>query len=616
MFRGLNYYLLLLTAMVSFSQIKQGKTYFDTDSTKIKEIFHYSTRDSLLQGSYESFYLNGSLQTFGWFSSNLADSSWLHYYENGRPKAEGKYRNGNPEGKWKYYFENGNIKLEGILRGTSKDGHWTFYYENGGKKSNGIYFNNKKNGIWNYFSEDGFLKAQSYLEDGKGKYTEFYPSGARKMEGFSEGDKSEGEWTYYFEDGEVKAIGSFENGLKSGVWTYYHENGTVAAEGSYSKGSKAGAWKYYYANGNVSREGEITADQKDRHWKLFYPSGELKGEASLQEGAGEYNEYYLSGIRKSKGQLVNGKRDGKWYYYEENGGLEGEADFKAGEGTYTGYYPDGSIKMNGRLKEDKRIGEWTLYNPDGSTAGTYHPIYEDEEPIFKSRVFEKPAVREFYDKPEYKFKRRGFKYFEPTVNEYRGVILSTNPAWLVADRLPIALEYYMQERLGYELQVDIISDPFFSKNEDVPTYNIYRRGSKIHFRQKFYNIDRTLGMTYFGHQLSFHYLNHQVNHLDSAIVNATVFRYGNLTMSGFGYGVFAGSRWMKNTGNAGLTIDIFLGISIESRSFEKQYENESDRVVQILDNYFQKEVRSSIHFPIIFGANIGLVGPKSKSKTQ
>ncbi|MBC6411309.1 MAG: toxin-antitoxin system YwqK family antitoxin [Ekhidna sp.] len=616
MHRGLNYILFLFPAILSFSQIKQGKSYFDGDSTKIREIFSYSIQDSVLQGSYESFYLNGSLQAFGWFSRNLPDSSWLYYYENGRPKAEGKYRNGNPNGKWKYYFENGNIKSEGILRGLSKDGYWAFYYENGGEKSNGIYFDNRKSGIWNYFYEDGSLKAQSYMEDGKGRYTEFYPSGSRRMEGFNREDKSEGEWIYYFETGEVEAIGSFENGLKTGDWIYYYKNGMIAAEGAYLKGLKSGEWIYYHENGNISQKGKVTDDQKDGYWKLFYPSGELQGEASLQEGTGNYNEYYPSGTRKSQGQLVNGKKDGKWYYYGENGELEGKADFEAGEGEYIGYYPDGTIKMNGRLKEDKRIGEWTLYDPDGSTAGTYHPIYEDEKPIFKSRVSEDPTERRTYDKPEYKFKRKGFKYFEPTINEYRGIILGTNPAWLVADRLPIALEYYMQERLGYELQVDIISDPFFRADENVPVYDIYRRGSKIHFRQKFYSLDRAFGMTYFGHQLSFRYLNHQVNHLDSAIVNATVFRYGNLTASGFGYGIFAGSRWMKNAGNSGLTMDVFLGVSIEGRSFKKQYENESDRVIQILDNYFQREIGSSVHFPVIFGVNIGFVGPKSKSKTQ
>ena len=593
------------------SQIKQGKNYFYGDSTKIKEIFYYSLEDSLLSGSYESFYLNGSLQAYGWFDKNLPDSSWKYYYENGRLKAEGSYRKGTANGKWKYYYENGNIKSEARLKGSSKEGYWTFYYENGGEKSNGNYFEDVKSGIWNYFYEDESLKAQAYLEDGKGRYSEFYPSGSRRKEGYNQNDKSEGEWIYYYETGEIEAVGTFENGLKTGKWTYYHKNGITAAEGWYEKGLRTGNWTYYHENGSTSQEGLINKDQKDGYWKLFYPSGELLGEADFSQGTGEYNEYYPGGSRKSEGSLLNGKKEGKWYYYSESGGLEGEADFEQGEGDYIGYYSDGTIKMTGRLKEDKRMGEWTLYNPDGSTAGTYHPIYEDEKPIFKSRISEDPIVREYYDKPEYKFKRRGFKYFEPTINEYRGVMFETNPAWLIANRLPLSLEYYMQERLGYELQVDILSEPFFRSDQNVDVYEVYRRGSKVQFRQKFYGPDRTLGMTYFGHQLSFRYINHQVNHIDTTIVNATVNRYGSLIETGYGYGVFVGNRWMRDAGNSGITIDAFIGISIERRSFRKQYEP-----IQVLDNYFDKEIGSTVSFPILFGIHFGFGGPKSKSKTQ
>lgn len=601
--------LLLITAPL-VAQQKQGKNYYGSDSTKVREIYHYSEQDSMLNGSYESFYLNGSLQTYGWYNNNQPDSLWQYYYENGRKKAVGKFRLGKPDGKWKYYYENGNIKSEGILRGAKKEGFWTFYYENDGEKSNGNYFNDSKSGIWNYFYEDGSIKAQAYLENGIGKYTEFYPSGKRRMEGKNKNDKSEGEWIYYYESGEVEAIGSFENGLKSGDWIYYHKNGIVAAEGAYKNGNRTGDWKYYHDNGNVSQSGKLVNDQKDGYWKLFYPSGELQGEADFIKGSGDYNEYYPSGSRKSKGQLLNGKKHGMWYYYSENGNLEGEANMEEGEGEYTGYYPDGTIKMKGTLKDDKRIGEWTLFNPDGSLAGTYRPIYEDEAPVFKTRITSDEIEREQFEKPEYRFKRRGFKYFEPVINEYRGVIVGTNPLWLLDHQLPIAIEYYMQERLGYELQIDILRDPFFTSDDEIGDYQLFRRGTRIHFRQKFYSTDRPTGMVYFGHELSFKYLNHQVNHTDTLIIQQPQ-RFGNLVETGFGYGLFVGNRWMKNVAGSGLTVDIFAGVSVVKRSFEKQYEP-----IQVLDNYFDREIKSNVQFPFIIGINIGFVGPKSKSKTQ
>lgn len=610
MARFIAYIGLTIIIFSAFAQLKQGKKYYDSDSNKIKEIYHYSLQDSMLYGSYESFYFNGSLQTYGWYEKNLPDSLWRYYYENGRKKAIGRFKAGKPDGKWEYYFENGNLKSKGILRGVNKEGFWTFYYENDGEKSNGNYFNNQKSGIWNYFYEDGSIKAQAYLESGKGKYTEFYPSGARRMEGFNQNEKSIGEWIYYYESGEIEAIGSFENGLKTGVWTYYHKNGVIAGEGLYDSGVRTGDWKYYHDNGNISQSGKIINNQKDGYWKLFYPSGELLGEADFSQGTGDYNEYYPSGSRKSKGQLVNGKKEGKWYYYGENGNLEGEATMTNGEGEYIGYYADGTVKMKGRLKDDKRIGEWTLFNPDGTTAGTYHPIYEDETPIFKTRISEDELERGQYDKPDYRYKRRESRYFQPTINEYRGIIVGSNPLWLIDNQLPLALEYYMQERLGYELQIDILRNPFFTSDDAIADYEIYRRGAKIHFRQKFYSPDAKLGMLYFGHQLSFKYLNHQVNHIDTLIIQQPR-RFGNMIETGIGYGIFVGNRWMKDVGNAGFTIDLFLGVSVMKRNFNKQYEP-----LQVLDNYFDREIKSNIHFPVLVGLNFGLVGPKSKSKTQ
>ncbi len=596
--------------MLAQAQVRQLKNYYDSDSTKVSEIYHYSIKDSTLEGSYEAFYLNGSLKTFGWYEDNLADSVWHYYYENGRKKVEGRFRKGTPHGMWKYYYENGNIKSEGVLNGSSKEGLWKFYFENDGEKSNGFYENNQKTGIWNYFFEDGTLKSQSVIEDGVGHYTEFYPSGSRRMEGKNVNNKSEGEWIYYYETGEIEAVGQFENGLKTGEWVYYHQNGEKAALGTYRSGKRHGDWKYFHDNGTLSQSGTVINDQKDGYWKLFYPTGEVLGEATFDEGDGVFNEYYPSGNQKSKGKIVEGEKTGKWYYYSEKGQLEGEADLEAGEGEYIGYYPDGTIKMKGKIKDDKRVGEWTLFNPDGTTAGTYRPIYENEKPIFKTRISNDELDKDSQDKPDYHPEKRGLRYFLPRVNEYKGIIVGSNPIWLANDQLPIAIEYYIQERLGYEVQIDIKRSPFFQSDAEIGDYQVYRRGAQVHFRQKFYHADSKLGMFYFGHEVNFKYQNNQVNHTDTLIIQMPR-RFGNLVETSYGYGIFIGSRWMKDVGTSGFTVDAFLGIGVNARSFNKQYEP-----IQALDNYFDQEVKSAIHFPVIFGVNIGFALTKSKSKTQ
>ncbi|MEO9873069.1 toxin-antitoxin system YwqK family antitoxin [Ekhidna sp.] len=591
-------------------QIKQGKYYFDLDSSKISEIYHYAEEDSALQGSYESFYLNGSLKSYGWFEKNQPDSVWTYYYENGRKKALGKFKKSLPSGSWSYYYENGNIKSEGKLQGTSKEGPWKFYYENDGEKSSGNYIKNKKTGIWNYFFEDGSIKAQSIIEKDIGQYTEFYPSGSRRMEGKNENEKSIGEWIYYYESGEIEAVGTFEKGLKTAEWKYYHKNGTIAGTGNYEKGVRTGEWKYYHQNGNPNQSGRIVNDQKDGYWKLFYPSGEVLGEVNYTQGTGKFTEYYPSGSLKSSGAIENEKKTGIWHYYSEKGSLEGKASLIEGSGDYTGYYPDGTIKMKGKIENDKRVGQWKLYNPDGTFAGTYQPIYEDKTPIFKTRISNDQIEKESLEKPNYHPEKRGLRYFLPRVNEYKGVIIATNPIWLLDDQLPISFEYYIQERLGYELQFDIIRSPFFTSDSDIGDYQVYRRGAKIHFKQKFYHADSKMGMFYFGHEVNFKYQNSNVNHTDTLIIQQPR-RFGTLREQSFGYGIIVGNRWMKDVGASGLTVDAFIGFGISVRSFNKQYEP-----IQVLDNYFDQEIKSSVHFPIIIGLNIGFALTKSKSKTQ
>ncbi|WP_420318227.1 toxin-antitoxin system YwqK family antitoxin [Ekhidna sp.] len=610
MLRPIAYIVLLCSLFSIQGQLKQVKNYFDSDSTKISEIYHYSIQDSTLEGLYEAFYFNGSLKTYGWYKKNLADSVWNYYYENGRKKVEGRFKKGSPFGKWRYFYENGNIKSEGVLKGSSKEGIWKFYFENDGEKSNGAYEKNKKVGIWNYFFEDGSIKSQSVFKEGVGFYTEFYPSGSRKMEGQNINNKSHGEWTYYYETGEIEAVGHFENGLKAGEWVYYHKNGIEAATGFYENGKRQGDWKYFHDNGELSQSGKLINDQKDGYWKLFYPTGEILGEATFNEGDGVFNEYYPSGNQKSKGQIIDGKKSGQWSYFSEKGQLEGEAELNDGEGPYIGYYPNGTIKMKGQIKDDKRVGEWTLFKPDGTTAGTYRPIYEDEKPIFKTRISDDEIEKDLLDKPNYHPEKRGLRYFLPRVNEYKGIIIGTNPLWLIDDQLPISVEYYIQERLGYEVQIDMIRSPFFTSDNEIDDYQVYRRGTRIHFRQKFYHADSKMGMFYFGHEINFKYQNNQVNHTDTLIIQMPR-RFGNLVETSYGYGVFAGTRWMKDVGTSGFTVDAFLGIGVNGRSYTKQYEP-----IQVLDNYFDQEIKSSVHFPVIFGLNIGFAVTKSKSKTQ
>ena len=600
-------------ALLAFSTIAQKtfvkKTFYDEEETQLKEIITLLKSDSSLHGKYQSLYLNGSLSISGYYNHNLSDSTWIYYFENGRKKMEGSYHLGKQDGKWSYYFESGELKATGIYDKDIRNGYWTYYFENGQEKSSGIYYKDIKEGIWNYSYEEGSLKAQAYFNSGVGAYKEFYPNGKLKTEGTNAHGQSEGNWTYYYESGEVEAKGAFKSGLREGQWIYYHKNGQVSAKGEFEAGEKAGVWKYYFPDGSVSSEGQMSKDQKDGYWKLYYQTGEVKGEGRYDEGAGEYIEYYASGKQKARGKVLNGHKEGKWIYFNEEGLEDGTATFDEGKGDYIGYYRNGVIKMQGTIEDNRRVGQWTLYNPDGSLAGTYRPVYEEQKPIFRTSEEVGPeAHRDKKDKPEYKYKNKRLRYFEPRINEYNGIIVGTNPAWTLIGRLPLAVEYYIQERLGFEAELTLLRKPFFTyDNKKInQTKSI---GSNIAIRQKFYHDDTRLGMFYFGHQILGGFSQHHSYVLDSiSSFPATFERKLKASEKRIAYGLFIGNRWMQRAEDSGFTVDMNIGVAIGRRFFNTDFEAEDE-----FDARFNELNQDEIYLPIILTINIGFTGPKRRT---
>ncbi len=583
----------------------EKRTYYDEEEIRVKEIITLLKVDSVLHGRYQSLYINGSLAIQGYYDHGTSDSLWNYYYENGREKARGSYEGGNQSGQWEYFYESGEKKAQGTYSSDARHGSWIYYFENGQKKSAGIYYHDLKDGIWNYFYEDSNLKAQAYFQQGKGTYSEFYPNGKLKYTGQNAHDKSEGEWTYYFESGELEARGDFENGLRNGLWKYYHENGQISGEGHFLSGEKSGVWKYYFPDGSISSQGSMIEDAKDGFWKLYYQTGEIKGEGNYNKGTGEYTEYYASGKQKSRGSIVDGLREGEWKFYNEDGIEDGTANFENGAGNYVGKYPDGTLKMTGKIEDDKRVGEWTLYNPDGTVAGIYRPVYEEQQPIFRTAIVAKQDDKKrLPDKPEYRYKNKKLRYFDPTINEYTGLILGTNPLATIYNQLPISLEYYIQERLGHELQLTLLNNPFFNRSSRINAVNSL--GLNLDIKQKFYHKDTQIGMLYFGHQLRGGYSQHQAKVLDSLTSTPTQQFRINSKEYRFGYGIFLGDRWMQRAGDSGLTFDLNIGMMIGQRDFLMPF----DQSFHFLFNELNQD---KFYLPVIFTLNIGYAGPKRRS---
>jgi uncharacterized protein len=421
------------------------------------------------------------------------------------------------------------------------------------------------------------------------------------MEGLNVDGKNDSLWHIYYESGKLKAEGYYDNGVKHGSWKYFHPNGILSAEGAYENGHTIGQWKYYHHNGKLSSEGVELEGKKDGYWKLYYETGEFKGEGIFLKGEGDYKEYYSNGKIKTKGFIRNDKNHGQWLYYYEDGLLEGECVFQNGEGEYKGYYEDGSLKMEGRIKDGVKVGIWKLYNKDGSIVGYYKTYFENEKPIFK--VMEDTVRLRRYElgnseKPEFKFKTKKIRYYNPRINEFRGYIVSFNPFFMPFGQLPFSVEYYFQERLGYEVQVTMYRDPFFTSDANVPLNKVYKRGYDIALRNKFYQTDDAKGMLYFGHELRFTYKDNFVNIFNQDI-QPTMFPVSS-SEGKVEYSVIIGDRFIRDAGKPGITLDIFVGLGLGYRFYKENFK-EADT----FSPYFKRVSKSPITFPIRLGFDIG-----------
>lgn len=590
-----------LTIQATFAQNIQLKNYYEGKKS-LREVYYVKDTNSyVLDGEYIAYHANGKVKTRGSYRDNLSTGLWEYFFENGAIKMRGNLEPDGVTGQWEYYFENGQKSMEGLLIGRKRNGLWTFYYEQSGVKSKGSFSDGKRNGHWQYFHEDETLKAEANYEEDKGLYMEYYRSGAIRAKGMNNGGKSDSLWTYYYENGHEKAQGNYKDGRKNGKWRYFYENGKLSSQGTYQNGLSEGQWTYYHENGKISSEGMEKSGVKDGFWKLYHKTGVFKGESTFVQGDGPYKEYYEGGNLKISGHIKNEKNHGKWLYYYEDGKLEGESDFKDGVGQFRGYYKDGKLRMEGTIKDGVNVGLWKLYKRNGDLAGYYTTVYDEEgaveyTPVEPEVVSDKQDT--YYEIPEFLFKNKKLKYFQPRINEFKGIIIASNPLAMVLGSVPFSIEYYMQERLGYELLFNYIRDPFFTSDSRVDFEELYKRGFDVRFRQKFYQKDQRLGMMYFGHELSFSSFNHSANIQDPGLPN------GSFSIDAkenrYEYTVIVGNRMMKFAGKPGVTLDMFAGLGLGYRDYWEKFPPE-DAFKEI----FSDVRKPKLSVPFRLGINIG-----------
>lgn len=585
-------------------------TYYEVEGEPIKEEYIVNSRGEL-NGGYISYYEDGTVKSKGSFVKNISTGEWSYFFSSGELRMLGNVSKGKNDGLWEYYYESGGKKMEGELSEGKRTGLWVIYSANGAKQSEGRYDGNTRVGTWKYYASAGWLKATESINDDYSSYIEFYISGEVKSSGKQFDSNKEGEWHYYYEDASLQARGTYREGKKFGSWIYYNESGSIKAEGNYINDLTDGIWIHYYESGGIKTKGKLYKGQKDGSWSLFYIDGTLKGEAIYELGNGIYKEYYKTGSLKVKGKVVNGKNQGVWQYFYESGYLEGECNFRNGEGEFIGYYPPvtkkelkegllGKHKMKGVIRDDRKIGIWELYETNGDLAGYYKPYYEgdnegfwlaDEEEEQKALSAQKRKVRI----GSYSYKSSGNRYFKSKLNEHRAYIINYNPIAVFYNIFPVSLEYYMNERLGYELLFQYLRNPFLKDFSSIEDGKTYTQGFSASVRQKFYQRSTDFGVPYFGHELRYTILQHSTNINERSILGAYESKYEYAGLIGF--------RYFKNEQDNGLSVDIFLGGAIGYRDFRETYStinNLIDPFKNLNSNTLSLSLRAGFHLGYTF----------------
>lgn len=565
-------------------------TYHDAEKTNLKEAYQVKdTISNILHGNYISYYLNGNIESRGQFTDNETTGVWEFFYETGNLKMRGILKQNANFGLWEYFYESGQKSMQGNVNGKNREGEWISYYENGQVKEAGYYTRNKRSGVWKHYFEDGVLKGEIEYTNDHGRCTEYYHSGKIFGEGPRTGTHNVGRWRFFSEDGTLKSEGEYVNGKKQGEWKYYYPDGSTASRGVYVNDQRSGVWEEYFEDGRISGSGSYENGLKAGAWKTFYRSGKPSSETTFRDNRGEFREYFPSGKLKSQGSYENEQRQGLWIFYYENGRKEGECEYKDNNGVYYGYFPNGTLQTKGPMDGDLKTGTWEIYQEDGNLSGYYRPFYDN-----KKLGEEIVALADNTVKARKKLQRgRNLSHFHPRVNEFRGLIVGGNPLMVFAGRLPLGVEFYLQERLGHEFEFIGIRDPFFKQDLSVPVGDRFERGYEVCIKQKLYNPLKA-GMWYFGHELRFTNHGHFINQPIS-VMNADVFTFSSVEQR-IEWGIVLGYRISKSNVREGFTIDAFVSGDVGYRGFD---------VDPKFSTYFadinQSRLSTSFHFGVNFG---------------
>ncbi|MGC4101611.1 tetratricopeptide repeat protein [Ferruginibacter sp.] len=253
----------------------------------------------MLNGSYKTFFFDGTLHSQSFYKNDERDSVFKSYFYGGLVQSEGRYVNGEKQGSWKYYFDNGKLSEEEMYKDGKLEGVDKIYNRDGSLDKVGNYKNNQLEGEYTFYGENGQvavvlnykkgdLKSYTYedkagnkvppvmLKGSTGKINGFYKNGNPSAEINYLNNDVEGVRKFYYSNGKPFVDGTRQFGYDDGVKKIYYPSGTLWKEEHYVLGNQHGISKWYYPNGKLEREENYYNSDLHGTCKYYDEQGKLK----------------------------------------------------------------------------------------------------------------------------------------------------------------------------------------------------------------------------------------------------------------------------------------------------------------------------------------------------
>lgn len=386
-------------------------------------------KDGKLDGAYESYFSNGTLQTKKNYIDNQEDGVIEEFYKNGQLKEKKNISDGLFVGVREEFFENGNLKKKTIYDDNSSfveinfpevlldykfnknecsvydiEGDIGFYIDTrnnelkitgnhwGGSVLNTLLNNEKKNEIelliiHEVWHED-YLARNDTLNlsiSKKGKVSLNFDNKKINYLSCNNGInnniilvKNEIEVVDkvviedYHKNGGLKSLHKRIDGLMEGLQFEYFENGQLKIKKHFKNNEQFGLYEEYYESGQLKEKYNKYKRYPypeffDGVYESYFENGQLSEKTFYSDSKknGKYESYFENGQLKYTVNFVNGKESGTSKKFKHDGALESQLEWE--NGNENGYKLD-RLGCGYKVKiylENGREVSWEVFDTYG-----------------------------------------------------------------------------------------------------------------------------------------------------------------------------------------------------------------------------------------------------------